>query len=177
MFIQDFQYTSDYSISFDCPDGEHTVKIIEAKETTTKNGAPMIEVQLAVQDSNGIAYIERIVSGEYFNKNMSRFFDAFKIVRGNFAFMGWRGKIGRGMFKHEQQTFTGADGIPKTVNKAVMKALLVEQSNTQGTPQAQNTQPRQTQQSYQQSQGNTAPQQSQQSASPSVDDFPEDIPF
>ena len=177
MFIQDFQYTSDYGISFDCTDGEHAVKIIDAKETTTKNGAPMIEVQLAVQGSNGIAYIERIVSGEYFYKNMSRFFDAFKIVRGNFAMTGWRGKIGRGMFKHEQQTFTGADGIQKTVNKAVMKALIVEQPNTQGTPQAQNAQPQQPRQTYQQPQGNSAPQQSQQSASPSVDDFPEDIPF
>lgn len=174
MFIQDFQYTSDYAISFDCPDGEHAVKILDAKETTTKKGVPMIEVQLTVQGSNKVLYIERLVAGDYFQRNMSRFFDAFKIVRGNFAFQSWRGKLGRGVFQHEKQTYIGNDGMERTVNKAIMKELIVEQPNAQGTPQAQNTQPRQT---YQQPQGNSAPQQSQQSASPSVDDFPEDIPF
>ena len=174
MFIQDFQYTSDYAISFDCPDGEHAVKILDAKETTTKKGVPMIEVQLTVQDSNKVPYIERLVAGDYFQRNMSRFFDAFKIVRGNFAFQSWRGKWGRGVFQHEKQTYIGNDGMERTVNKAIMKELIVEQPNAQGTPQAQNTQPRQT---CQQPQGNSAPQQSQQSASPSVHDFPEDIPF
>ena len=168
MFIQDFQYTSDYAIAFDCPDGEHAVKILDAKETTTKKGVPMIEVQLTVQDSNKVPYIERLVAGDYFQRNMSRFFDAFKIVRGNFAFQSWRGKLGRGVFQHEKQTYIGNDGMERTVNKAIMKELLVEQPNAQEMGHAQMPPPQQ----YSQSQ-----QAAYSPASAPIEDFPEDIPF
>ena len=173
MFIQDFQYTPDYAIAFDCPDGEHAVKILDAKETTTKKGVPMIEVQLTVQDSNKVPYIERLVAGDYFQRNMSRFFDAFKIVRGNFAFQSWRGKLGRGVFQHEKQTYIGNDGMERTVNKAIMKELLVEQPNAQemGHAQTQNAQMPPPQQ-YSQSQ-----QAAYSQASAPIADFPEDIPF
>ena len=168
MFIQDFQYTSDYAIAFDCPDGEHGVKILDAKETTTKKGVPMIAVKLLVNDSNFIPYIERLVSGDYFQCNMSRFFDAFKIVRGNFDFPSWRGKLGRGVFRHEKQTYIGKDGMERTVNKAIMKELLVEQPNAQEMGHAQMPPPQQ----YSQSQ-----QAAYSPASAPIEDFPEDIPF
>lgn len=190
MFIQDFQYTPDYAIAFDCPDGEHAVKILDAKETTTKKGVPMIEVQLTVQDSNKVPYIERLVAGDYFQRNMSRFFDAFKIVRGNFAFQSWRGKVGRGVFQHEQQTYISNDGTERTVNKAIMKELLVEQPNAQTfgqqSPQGQPQTPVNTAQTQnaQMPPVQNAPQQYSQSqqaaysqASAPIADFPEDIPF
>jgi len=187
MFIQDFQYTPDYAIAFDCPDGEHAVKILDAKETTTKKGVPMIEVQLTVQDSNKVPYIERLVSGDYFQRNMSRFFDAFKIVRGNFAFQSWRGKWGRGVFQHEKQTYIGNDGMERTVNKAIMKELLVEQPNAQTfgqqSPQGQPQTPVNTAQTQPQAYGQPQAQmtgQTQtnaQSVPPNMDDFEEDIPF
>ena len=185
MFIQDFQYTSDYAIAFDCPDGEHAVKILDAKETTTKKGVPMIEVQLTVQGSNKVPYIERLVAGDYFQRNMSRFFDAFKIVRGNFAFQSWRGKLGRGVFQYEQQTYVGNDGMERTVNKAIMKELIVDQPNAQSfgqqSPQGQTQTPVNTAQTPPVQNAPQPYSQSQQSAysqaSAPIEDFPEDIPF
>lgn len=187
MFIQDFQYTGDYAIAFDCPDGEHGVKILDAKETTTKKGVPMIAVKLLVNDSNFIPYIERLVSGDYFQCNMSRFFDAFKIVRGNFDFPSWRGKLGRGVFRHEKQTYIGKDGMERTVNKAIMKELLVEQPNAQGfgqqSPQGQSQTPVNTAQTQPQAYGQPQAQMTGQTQTnaqcvpPNMEDFDEDIPF
>ncbi len=186
-WINDFQYTSDYGITFDVPDGEHRVSILDAKEAMSRKGAPMVEVRLQVTDSNSIPYVERIVAGEWFDRNMSRFFDAFKIVRGNFNYASWRGKTARGMFKHEQQTYTDIYGAQKTVNKSVMSMLIVEQTNAQGTGQAQTLQNQQSspqtppaqnpapRQPYGQSQ---APAPAQTDSVPmDMDDFPEDIPF
>ena len=185
MYIQDFQYTSDYGVMFDVADGEHKVKILEAKDTMTKKGIPMIEVKLSVEESNGISYIERIVSGDYFQRNMSRFFDAFKIVRGSFYFHSWRGRTARGIFKHQEQTFTSSDGTQKTVNKAVMTTLIVEDPEYHTAP----TTPTTPQQEAQNAAQNPPPVQnaaqqygqSQQAASSPANatqaDFPEDIPF
>ena len=201
MYIQDFQYTSDYGVMFDVADGEHKVKILEAKDTMTKKGVPMIEVKLSVEESNGIAYIERIVSGEYFQRNMSRFFDAFKIVRGSFYFHSWRGRTARGIFKHQEQTFTSFDGTQKTVNKAVMTTLIVEEpeyhtapATPQSTQPATSTTPNASRMSTPQQGAQNAAQnpppaqnaaqqygQSQQAASSPVNatqaDFLEDYPF
>lgn len=186
---------------FDVADGEHKVKILEAKDTMTKKGVPMIEVKLSVEESNGIAYIERIVSGDYFQRNMSRFFDAFKIVRGSFYFHSWRGRTARGIFKHQEQTFTSFDGTQKTVNKAVMTTLIVEepeyhtapttpQSTQPATPATPNASRMSTpQQGAQNASQNPPPVQnaaqqygqSQQAAYPTANatqaDFPENIPF
>ena len=174
MYIQDFQYTSDYGVMFDVADGEHKVKILEAKDTMTKKGIPMIEVKLSVEESNGIAYIERIVSGDYFQRNMSRFFDAFKIVRGSFYFHSWRGRTARGIFKHQEQTFTSFDGTQKTVNKAVMTTLIVEEPEYHTAPTTpQSTQPVQNAaQQYGQSQ-----QAASSPANATTEAFLEDYPF
>ena len=191
MYIQDFQYTSDYGVMFDVADGEHKVKILEAKDTMTKKGIPMIEVKLSVEESNGISYIERIVSGDYFQRNMSRFFDAFKIVRGSFYFHSWRGRTARGIFKHQEQTFTSFDGTQKTVNKAVMTTLIVEEpeyhtapTTPQSTQPATSTTPIASRMSTPQQGAQNAPQQygqSQQAASSPANatqaDFLEDYPF
>ena len=182
-WINDYRYTADYGIAFEVPDGEHKVKILEVKETTSKKGVPMLEIKLQVWDSNFIPYVERIVGNEYFDKNMSRFFDAFNIVPGNFAFQSWRGKVGKGIFHHETQSWTDNNGELKQIKKSVMKSLIVEQPNTQGTgpahtpqtaqmPPAQN--PAQSQ-PYGQPQA-PAPAQTQGQFA-NMDDFPEDIPF
>lgn len=184
-WINDYRYTADYGIAFEVPDGEHKVKILEVKETTSKKGVPMLEIKLQVWDSNFIPYVERIVGNEYFDKNMSRFFDAFNIVPGNFAFQSWRGKVGKGIFHHETQSWTDNNGALKQIKKSVMKSLIVEQPNTQGTgqtqtPQAPHSLPPQTQnaaprQPYEQPQ-DSAPSQAQGQFA-NMDDFPEDIPF
>ena len=137
-FKETYQY-EDYGQFFDCPDGDLPVKILSAKETTAKSGNRMLEVNLLVDGAvNRTPYIERYVEGEYFNRNMSRFFDAFNIPRGNFNYQSWVNKSAVGHFEHKQESYQTASGEWKNVNRATMKYLLVNteaQSEIQETPQ------------------------------------------
>lgn len=131
MFINDYQY-EEYAVQFDCPDGDLAVTVRSAKVTATKTGNQMLEISLDVERSNGVLYIERYVAGYYFNKNMSRFFDAFGIQRGNFNFQAWIGKRAAGHFEHQEESYNG-----KTQIRARLKYLLVDQPAATAAPQAQ----------------------------------------
>lgn len=131
MFINDYQY-EEYAVQFDCPDGDLAVTVRGAKVAATKLGNQMLEISLDVERSNGVLYIERYVAGDYFNKNMSRFFDAFGIQRGNFNFQTWTGKRATGHFEHQEETYNG-----KTQIRARLKYLLVDQPAAPAAPQAQ----------------------------------------
>lgn len=122
-FYDNYRY-EDYRMSFDVPDGDHLVTISKAAPATTKNGREMIEVTLKV-DGTSVPYTERFVDNEYANKNLSRFFDSFCIQPGNFNFSFWTGKSACAHFEHVQETFTGNDGIQKTVNKSKLKYFIV----------------------------------------------------
>ena len=89
----------------------------------------MLEVSLLVEGANNVPYIERYVEGDYFNRNMSRFFDAFGIQRGNFNYPTWVNKRSVGHFEHKQESYQGASGEWKNVNRAVMKYLIVSDNN------------------------------------------------
>ena len=131
MFINDYQY-EEYAVQFDCPDGDLAVTVRSAKVAATKTGNQMLEISLDVERSNGVLYIERYVAGDYFNKNMSRFFDAFGIQRGNFNFQAWIGKRAMGHFEHQEESYNG-----KTQIRARLKYLLVDQPAATAAVQAQ----------------------------------------
>lgn len=143
MFINDY-VPEEYTKVFDCEDGLHTVRIGGARICNSKNGSQMLEVCMAV-DNIKTWYIERYVAGEYFNKNITRFFDAFGMQRGNFDFNTWKGKTARAWFEHELSEYTGSDGLPKTSNKSVLKRFDFSNSTTVPTQPAQPAQPAQTQ--------------------------------
>lgn len=130
-FTNSYQY-EEYGQFFDCPDGDLAVKVLSAKETTAKSGARMLEVNLLVDGANNVPYVERYVEGEYFNRNMSRFFDAFGIPRGNFNYPTWVNKRAVGHFEHKQESYQSAGGEWKNVNRAVMKYLIVNDTNQSG---------------------------------------------
>ena len=117
MWKNDWQYEP-YGKKFDVADGDHRVAILGAKDVTSKTGKRMIEITYKVEDSNGIPFIDRIVEGEYFNQNMSRIFDVFKIPHGNWNYQQWVNRIAYAHFEHKNETFTGNDGVEKTVSKA-----------------------------------------------------------
>ena len=120
MFINDFQYEPPRRKSFDCADGEHAIKIKAFEFKTSKSGKRMMTASFLVKDSNNILYVENYVEGEYFNQNMSRLFDSFDVELNNFNADNWVGKIGRGVFAHKEESFTGSDGTTKTYNKCYM---------------------------------------------------------
>lgn len=118
MWKNDYQYEA-YSKSFDVGDGDHRVQILAAKDVTSKTGKNMIEVRYKVENSNGVDFVDRIIEGEYFNKNMSRFFDVFGILKGDFNYQHWIGKVAVAHFEHKPETYT-SNGEEKTVNKATL---------------------------------------------------------
>lgn len=153
MFINDYRQEDYAKQYFDVEDGNHDLKIVGAVVKVSKTGKQMVEVTYVVKECMQYPYIENYVEGEYFNKNMTRFFDAFGIQPGNFNFQSWIGKKAVGNFEHRMETFTGKDGMQKSINKCHMAYLVVQQN--QPTP----------------------PQQYQQQVQQQNVPFTEDIPF
>lgn len=124
MWKSDYQY-KDYSLSFDCKDGENKTKIKSVKDVVSKKtNKNMIELHLVVDNSNGVEFIDRIVEGEYFDINMSKFFDAYSIPVGNFNYNSWIGKTATGVFEHREESYMDNYGIERTTNKVVLTRYL-----------------------------------------------------
>lgn len=91
--------------------GKHRVVITEASEAVTgpnsKNpGTPMIVIKLRPSGRH-FTVTHRIVKNDYFNRNMTQFFDAFpEITEGDFNFIGWVGAEGAAMFKEDSNGYT-----------------------------------------------------------------------
>lgn len=91
--------------------GKCRVVITDASEAVTgaksKNpGTPMIVVKLRPSGRH-FTVTHRIVKNDYFNRNMTQFFDAFPdIMEGDFNFLGWIGAEGAAMFKEDDQGYT-----------------------------------------------------------------------
>ena len=91
--------------------GKHRVVITEATEGVTgensKNpGTPMIIVKLR-PSGRRFSVAHRIVKNDWFNRNMTQFFDAFpEIPFGDFTFLSWVGCEGAAMFKQDERGYT-----------------------------------------------------------------------
>lgn len=86
--------------------GDYRVEIVEAEETTSKSsGKPMIVVKVRPNGSN-ITIWHYIVKNEYFNRNMTSFFDAFpQIEEGDFNLLGWVGCVGAARIKEDESGY------------------------------------------------------------------------
>ncbi len=91
--------------------GKHRVVITEATEGATgaqsKNpGTPMIIIKVRPSGRH-FSVTHRIVKNDYFNRNMTSFFDAFpEIPFGDFNFITWVGAEGAAMFKQDDRGYT-----------------------------------------------------------------------
>ena len=74
--------------------GDYRVQVVDVQETTSKtSGNPMLVITVQPNGSN-IKIPNYIVRNEYFNRNMTQFFDAFpQIQEGDFNFLGWVGCV------------------------------------------------------------------------------------
>lgn len=131
MAFYDTYTPTEYNVPFDVSDGEHGITIQKAECAKTKNFKEMIVVTMNVDNAQGM-YTERYVEGDFFNANITKFSDAFSILRGNFNFASWKGKRGAGLFEHKTETFEDSYGNEKTVTKARMKTLIVPETNSAG---------------------------------------------
>ena len=73
--------------------GDYRVEITAVEETESKAGNPMIVVTVRPNGSN-IKIKHYIVKNQYFNRNMTDFFDSFNIEEGDFNFPTWVGAVG-----------------------------------------------------------------------------------
>ena len=81
--------------------GDYRVVIVSAEERKSKSGNSMIVVGVKPSGSS-ITINSYFVKGEYFNRNISRFFDAFpEIEPGDFNFLGWIGCEGAARLKED----------------------------------------------------------------------------
>lgn len=166
MFMTNFQW-DERPPAFEVTDGEHRVKIVRVYDGSTQSGKACTNFVLQVEGGN-VPYTHTIYFGnEYTNRNWTNFLAAFGIAPppatddwANY-YGGWTGKYGKGMFRHKDDTYTGRDGIQRTVNKCEMHYFIVPPKQGGTVPQPQQ-----------------APVQAAKSAPayPS-ESFPEDIPF
>jgi hypothetical protein len=86
--------------------GKQRCVIVDVEETTTKSsGLPMIVVTVKPSGCN-FKVKNYIVKNEYFNRNMTAFFDAFpEITDGDFNFLGWVGCEGAAMFAEDDRGY------------------------------------------------------------------------
>lgn len=91
--------------------GKCRVVITSAEEAVTgpnsKNpGTPMIVIKVR-PSGRKFTVTHRIVKGDWFNRNMTQFFDAFpEITDGDFNFMSWVGAEGAAFFKEDANGYT-----------------------------------------------------------------------
>lgn len=74
-------------------EGDYRTKIIKVEDKTSRNGNPMREVDMKINEAK-YTFKYYLVENEHFNANVTRFFDCFKIRRGDFDSRNWLGKIG-----------------------------------------------------------------------------------
>jgi hypothetical protein len=85
--------------------GDYRLEVLSVEEAESKTShKPMIVI--TVRPNNSIIKIKQyIVKNEYFNRNMTDFFESFGIEEGNFNFMTWIGAMGAAKLAADDQGY------------------------------------------------------------------------
>lgn len=74
--------------------GDYRVEVADVEETTSKSsGSPMLVITLRPNGAK-ITVRHYIVKNEYFNRNMTEFYDSFNIDFGDQNILSWIGAVG-----------------------------------------------------------------------------------
>ena len=84
--------------------GDYRVEIVSVDETESKNGNPMLVIGVSPNGSN-ITINHYIVKNEWFNRNMTDFFDSFNIEDGDFELPTWVGAVGAARLKEDDRGY------------------------------------------------------------------------
>ena len=84
--------------------GDYRVEIVSVEETESKAGNPMLVIGVRPNGSK-ITIKHYIVKNEYFNRNMTDFFDSFNIDDGDFTLPTWVGAVGAAKLKEDDQGY------------------------------------------------------------------------
>lgn len=84
--------------------GDYRVEIVSVEEKESKAGNPMLVIGVRPNGSNIVIY-HYIVKNEYFNRNMTDFFDSFNIDDGDFTLPTWVGAVGAARLKEDDRGY------------------------------------------------------------------------
>ena len=84
--------------------GDYRVEIVSAEEKESKAGNPMLVIGIRPNGSN-ITINHYIVKNEWFNRNMTDFFDSFNIDDGDFTLPTWIGAVGAARLKEDDKGY------------------------------------------------------------------------
>ena len=133
-------YKEDGSYFVEIKPGEYLVKIANVTEKKTKTGKPMMELKLVLLSGGYVTYYlvddqSDEEATKMTNMRLTKFFDCFKIRRGNFNINQWKGATGRVKLDYGKPNNEGHVYIE-------VKSLLLPSPQTEqgqnGMPQQQN---------------------------------------
>ena len=84
--------------------GDYRVEIVSVEEKESKAGNPMLVIGIRPNGSN-ITINHYIVKNEWFNRNMTDFFDSFNIDDGDFTLPTWIGAVGGARLKEDDKGY------------------------------------------------------------------------
>lgn len=84
--------------------GDYRVEIVSVEEKKSKAGNPMLVIGIRPNGSN-ITINHYIVKNEWFNRNMTDFFDSFNIDDGDFTLPTWVGAVGAARLKEDDRGY------------------------------------------------------------------------
>ena len=84
--------------------GDYRVEIVSAEEKESKAGNPMLVIGVQPNGSD-ITINHYIVKNEWFNRNMTEFFDSFNIDDGDFTLPTWIGAVGAARLKEDDKGY------------------------------------------------------------------------
>lgn len=85
--------------------GVHRVAVTEVEEAISKSsGSPMLVITMQPSGSK-IEIRHYIVKNEYFNRNMTGFYDCFGIEEGDTDMIGWVGAVGAAQIVEDENGY------------------------------------------------------------------------
>jgi hypothetical protein len=90
MSVLDGYREEDYNVHIE--PGEHQLKIVKAEEKLFNSGNEGVKIELINKDK--VKFFYHIIKNDYFNQNLTRFYDCFKIRRGETNLTQWIGRFG-----------------------------------------------------------------------------------
>lgn len=84
--------------------GDYRVEIVSVEEKESKAGNPMLVIGVRPNGS-GITIHHYIVKNQWFNRNMTDFFDSFNIEDGDFELPTWVGAVGAARLKEDDKGY------------------------------------------------------------------------
>ena len=84
--------------------GDYRVESVSVEEKESKAGNPMLVIGVQPNGSKIIIY-HYIVKNEWFNRNMTDFFDSFNIDDGDFTLPTWIGAVGAARLKEDEKGY------------------------------------------------------------------------